>query len=181
VYSTREPDGDLHGVLVYARTALGMDAIAWTAATGDVRILDPFETLTLSRSEPGVPAPERRPDHHQLVQRAIEQQLLDAVRSSNVVAHSRVQRRLYEAIRYYVDGVVGQFADTPELRRLMDAVHNRPLRESAKTRVSKALRERAPDDLVAMLISMHQNDDLLVDLSEQAEDELRIVCSLGIR
>jgi superfamily II DNA or RNA helicase len=149
VYSTREPDGDLHGVLVYARTALGMD--------------------------------ERRPDHHQLVQRAIEQQLLDAVRSSNVVAHSRVQRRLYEAIRYYVDGVVGQFADTPELRRLMDAVHNRPLRESAKTRVSKALRERAPDDLVAMLISMHQNDDLLVDLSEQAEDELRIVCSLGIR
>jgi DNA invertase Pin-like site-specific DNA recombinase len=103
------------------------------------------------------------------------------VRSSNVVAHSRVQRRLYEAIRYYVDGVVGQFADTPELRRLMDAVHNRPLRESAKTRVSKALRERAPDDLVAMLISMHQNDDLLVDLSEQAEDELRIVCSLGIR
>ncbi len=183
VYSTRDAGSvdDGSGVLVYARTALGIDAIAWANAEGEVRSVDPFEALALSRAEPGVPAPERRQDHHQLVRRAIQEQLLEAVRSSNVVAHSSVQRRLYEAVKRYLDSVEGQFADTLELRRLMDAVHNRPLRESAKTRVSKALRERSPEDLVAMMLSLHQSDDLLVDMSEQAEDELRIVCSLGIR
>lgn len=180
VYSTREAEADRRGALVYARTALGMDAMAWADESGDVQILDPFEALTISRSDPGVPASDRRADHHQLVRRAIEEQLLDAVRSSNVIAHSRVQRRFYEAIKRYLESVTGQFADTPELRRLMDVVYNRPLRESAKTRISKALRERSPEDLVAMATAMHHDDDLLVDLSEQADDELRIVCSLGI-
>lgn len=115
------------------------------------------------------------------MRRAIEKQLIDAVRSLSVIAHSGLQRRLYEAVRAYVEEVAGQFADTPELRHLVDAVYNRPLRESAKTRVSKALRERDREDLVAMLLSMQESDDLLVDVSEQANDELRIVCSLGIR
>ena len=93
VYSTRavgEAVGP--GALVYARTALGMDAIAWTDPKGDVRALDPFQALTVSRVDPGIPALERRPDHHRLVKTAIERQLLDAVRSSNVVALSGVQR-----------------------------------------------------------------------------------------
>ena len=182
VYSTRavgEAVGP--GALVYARTALGMDAIAWTDPKGDVRALDPFQALTVSRVDPGIPALERRPDHHRLVKTAIERQLLDAVRSSNVVALSGVQRRLYESVKHYLDSVTGQFEDTPELRRLMDALYNRPLRESVKTRVSRALRERSIQDLIGMLLSMQDSDELLVDLSEQSNDELRIVCSLGVR
>jgi Helicase conserved C-terminal domain/PLD-like domain/SNF2-related domain len=182
VYSTRAAGEAVGpGVLVYARTALGMDAIAWTDPQGDVRALDPFQALTISRVDPGIPALERRPDHHRLVKKAIELQLLDAVRSSNVVALSGVQRRLYESVKRYLDSVTGQFDDTPELRHLMDAVYNRPLRESAKARISRALRERSIEDLVAMLLSMQESDELLVDLSEQSNDELRIVCSLGVR
>lgn len=182
VYSTRDlrSTDDNSGVLVYARTALGMDAIAWTDAEG-ARSVDPFDALALTRAEPGVPAPERRRDHHQLVRFAIQEQLIQAVQSSNVIAVSRLQRALYEAVKRFLDSVAGQFADTPELRRLMDAVHNAPLRESVKTRVSKALGERSPEDLIAMLLSMHQSNELLIDLSEQADDELRIVCSLGVR
>jgi hypothetical protein len=168
-------------VLVYARTALGMDALAWAGEGAQAQLVDPYEALAMSRSEPGIPASERRPDHHMLVRRAIEQQLVDAVRSTTIVAHSGIQRRLYEAVKRYLDSVTGQFADTPELRRLMDAVYNRPLRESAKSRVSKALRERTPADLIATVLSMHENAELLVDVSEQSDDELRIVCSLGIR
>ncbi len=32
-----------------------------------------------------------------------------------------------------------------------------------------------------MLLSMHQADELFVDQSEQSNDELRIVCSLGVQ
>ncbi len=151
------------------------------AAAGRLELIDPYQALDISRAEPGVPASHGGPDHHMLVRRAIEEQLLDAVRSTTIVAYGGIQRRLYETVKRYVETVTGQFADTPELRRLMDAVYNRPLRESAKSRVSKALRERTPEDVVAMVLSMSESDDLLVDQSEQAEDELRIVCSLGVR
>ncbi len=182
VYSTKTHDrSGGSGVMVYARTAFGVDALAWADASGSVRLLDPFEALELSKSEPGIPAVQRRADHFSLLKATVEGHLLDAVRRTTITAHSGVQRRLYEAMRGYLEEIAGQFGDTPELRRLMEWVYARPLRESAKNRIARALKERTREEIVAMATIMDSSGDLLVDLADHDDDELRIVCSLGFK
>ncbi len=54
-----------------------------------------------------------------------------------------------------------------------------PLRESAKHRIVKAMRERQPDDVVALALDLDEQNALLVDLADP-DDDIRIVCSLGV-
>jgi superfamily II DNA or RNA helicase len=182
VYSTKIGTApEKPGVLVYARTALGIDSLAWAGADESVSLVDPFQALEISRAEPAEPARERFHRHFDLLKLAVEGPLLESVRSTKITAYSGVQRRLYEAIRGHLELIKGQFGDTPEARQLMDSVYSRPIRESAKNRITKALQERSREEVVDLAQAMLLSGDLLVDPLEYAEDELRIVCSVGVR
>ena len=64
---------------------------------------------------------------------------------------------------------------------LKTMLYRRPLREAATQTLAKALRERTPDDLGDLIVMLHEEDRLCVDDSDLEEDDLRIVCSLGLK
>ena len=183
-YSTRERrnDHEPSGTLVYTRTSRGIDGLAWTHPNADgpaSRILTPFEALRVGLTQPGEPAAERRPDHHALVERAVSTVLLDSARHPLAITHSGPRARLYRILTAYRENNKGTFFDTPELRLLIEAVLQTPLRETAKHRIAKAIRERTPEDVVGLAQDLDGQDALLVDL-EDHDDDIQIVCSLGV-
>ena len=183
-YSTRSRrDADEPtGVLVYTRTTRGLDGIAWTEpgrATPTTRVLTPFEGLRVARTPPVEKPVERRPDHHALVERAVATTLIESARSPLALTHSGIRARLYRILDGYRKAQEGTFFDSPELRRLIEQVFHTPLRETAKHRISKAIRERTPEDVVALAQDLDAEDGLLVEL-EADTDEIHIVCSLGV-
>jgi len=184
-YSTRSRRGDDHagGVLVYTRTTRGIDGLAWTepdvSGVASTRILTPFEALRVGVTSPTEPPAERREDHHELVERAVATTLIESARQPLAITHSGIRGRLYRILDGYRRSNEGTFFDTPELRTLIDAVFHRPLKETAKHRISKGIRERTPEDVVGLAFDLDADDALLVDLEVQ-EDDIHIVCSLGV-
>jgi superfamily II DNA or RNA helicase len=187
VYSTRERRNEEEhpGCLVYTRTSRGIDGLAYTtpaAAAGggpESRILTPFEALRIAHVQPGPRAEPRREDHHELVERAVSTVLLDSARQPLAVTHSGPRARLYRLLTGYREKNAGTFFDTPELRKLIERVFHTPLRETAKHRIARALREREPDDVVGLACDLDEEDALLVEMDAR-DDEIRIVCSLGV-
>ncbi|MEJ7784939.1 MAG: helicase-related protein [Solirubrobacteraceae bacterium] len=184
IYSTRErrQENDAGGTLVYTRTSRGIDGLAFTepsAAAPISRILTPYEALRIAITQPGEMPPIRRSDHHELVERAVSTVLLDSARQPLAITHSGPRARLYRILNGYREKNSGTFFDTPELRKLIEAVLHTPLKETAKHRIAKALRERTPDDVVALALDLDEQSGLLIDMDSH-DDDIRIVCSLGI-
>lgn len=186
-YSTRtrrfdDPSG---GTIVYTRTTRGVDGLAYTepaaAAEGKpvTRVLTPFEALRLASCAPTERAADRREDHHDLVIEAVTTTLVESASRPLALTHSGIRARLYRILDAYRRANEGTFFDTPELRRLIEAVYHTPLRDSAKHRISKAIRERTPEDVAALAQDLAAEDTLLVDLGE-TEDDIHIVCSMGV-
>lgn len=185
-YSTRKfRDGDEPGCLTYTRTTRGIDGLAHSSPTMNhgesvsPRILTPSEALRIAQCEPGEPVPERRLDHHKLVEKAVTTSLLESAKRPLAVTHSGPRARLYKLMRGYRESHAGTLYDTPELRNLIERILHTPLKESAKHRIVKALRERDTEDVVALAVDLDDQDALLVEI-EESEDEIRIVCSMGI-
>ena len=183
-YSTRpRREGDEQGgILVYTRTSRGIDGLAFTEPGTEApvsRVLTPYEGLRIAVTEPNEKPPDRRVDHHLLVARAVSTVLLDSARQPVAITHSGPRARLYRLLTGYREKNTGTFFDTPELRTLIEAVLHTPLKETAKHRIAKALRERSPDDVVALAIDLDEQSGLLVDMDVH-DDDIRIVCSLGI-
>jgi superfamily II DNA or RNA helicase len=182
-YSTRaRRPGDGHGgVLVYTRTTRGIDGLAWTepSAAAPTRILTPFEALRVAACAPEEPPSLRRDDHHTLVEQAIKTTLIESARQPLAITHSGIRARLYRLLDNSRKVNEGTFFDTPELRKLIEAVYHQPLKDTAKHRIARAIRERTPDDVAALAQDLDTQDELLVDLDDRTDD-LHIVCSLGV-
>lgn len=184
-YSTRTRRIDDHsgGALVYTRTTRGIDGLAWTEPNSSgkalTRILTPFEALRVGACTPAETSAERRQDHHPLVERAIATTLIESARQPLAITHSGIRGRLYRTLEGYRKSNEGTFFDTPDLRRLIEAVFHRPLKETAKHRISKAIRERTPGDVVGLAQDLDADAALLVDLDVE-DDDIHIVCSIGV-
>jgi superfamily II DNA or RNA helicase len=183
-YSTRAHRiDDRHGgVLVYTRTTRGIDGLAWTepgAGKAATRILTPFEALRIAACAPDEPPSPRREDHHTLVEQAVKTTLIESARQPLAITHSGIRARLYRMLDNSRKANEGTFFDTPELHQLIEAVFHRPLKDTAKHRIARAIRERTPEDIVALAQDLDMQDELLVDLDDR-NDDLHIVCSLGI-
>lgn len=187
IYSTRgrRDSDEQSGTLVYTRTTRGVDGLAFTTPVAgpgqppSSRILTPFEALRIAQVAPDDPASERRGDHHDLVARAVSTVLLDSAMQPLAVTTGGPRARLYKLMTGYREKNAGSFVDTPELRKLIERVFHTPLRGTAKHRIVKALRERSPDDVVALAVDLDEQDALLVDIDAR-DDDIRIVCSLGV-
>jgi hypothetical protein len=186
-YSTRARrfDDPAGGIIVYTRTTRGVDGLAFTEPAdtppGDpaTRVLTPFEALRLASCAPTETAAERREDHHDLVIEAVTTTLVESASRPLALTHSGIRARLYRILDCYRQTNEGTFFDTVELRKLIEAVYHTPLRDTAKHRISKAIRERTPEDVVALAQDLDADDALLVDLGD-TEDDIHIVCSMGI-
>lgn len=183
VYSTKRERRELaEGVLVYVQTEYGYDSLAFTTTLGETRMLSPSEALVLAGCAPDEPAAERLSDHHELVAMAVTGPLQSP--SSHLEGSlTGVRKRCWDRMKAYRDEQARRmtlFGDE-RLDQALDAMYARPLQEGAVQLIANALRERTQDDLAALIVQLNEDERLCVEEHALQDDDIRIVCSLGLR
>lgn len=176
-FTTQATSGEV-GALVYTLSKFGVDRIGFSPAGGHPRRLSPLEALDVSACTPDTPGLPRIEEHHELVRAAVEGPLSPEEFGTEGTL-TGVRRRVYERVRSFVGGATGQlFAPDLEVEEAVDALYREPLTEQAKQSLARAMRERTPEDIVALVVALHEEGRLTVDVSNEPDD-VHIVCSMG--
>lgn len=183
VHSTREtPDRTgLHGVLVHSRTVTGSDVFAFVSPDGDQRRVTAQEALTLAACDPSTPPLPRLTNHYDLTAAAFDGPLRTPrgqVTGALQGVRGRVWRKLQAHIDTFDDNLLFKVAD---VRKAHDVMNERPLRESATQTLAKAVNERSPQDLAALVVNLWQDDMLCVPPQITTRAEPTIICAMGFR
>ena len=86
---------------------------------------------------------------------------------------------MYERLRSLISDSTGQlFSPDQESNDAVDALYRSPLTEHSKQALAKAMRDRSSEDILALVVSLHNEGRLTIE-SVSEEDEVHIVCSMG--
>ena len=185
VYSTkphvpaeRQPEG----VLVYARTAEGHDALVWLDKKGKSITESQYAILRAAECESDTPAVQRHDNHHELVRKGVE--LIAAeekVVGGQLGRPSGARFRTYERLKRYAEDIKGTLWDTQQLRRAIEDIYSYPLRQVATDTLNRQLRSGiSDDDLATRVVELREEGRLSIIHEEEELLEPRIICSLGL-
>jgi hypothetical protein len=134
----------------------------------------------MTACEPGEQGVSRLQEHYELVKTVIEGPL--ATDDLNFEGQlSGVRRRVYERLRSLIsDSNAHLFSPDEASHEAVDALYRSPLTEYSKQALARAMRDRSSEDVLALVMSLHNEGRLTID-SVSDEDEVRIVCSMGFR
>ena len=181
-FATREIEGvdpsNDEGVLVYTLSHHGYDRIGFANKNGTSNRVGPHDALKMTSCEFDEIGIARLPEHYDLVKTVIEGPL--ATDELNIEGQlSGVRRRVYERLRSLISDTTGQlFSPDQESNDAVDALYRSPLTEHSKQALAKAMRDRSSEDILALVVSLHNEGRLTIE-SVSEEDEVHIVCSMG--
>ena len=177
--SSQRPEG----VLVFARTADGNDALSYIDKNGGSVSESQFEILAAAECHPDTAAQERHERHHELVESGVQHIITEAHRLGGQLGRpSGARYRAYTRLKAYQEEIRGQIFDSQTLRDAIDAIYRFPLRQTAVDGLNRQLRSGISDDQLAELVTaLHEDDRLVIgdDLQAQTDDP-RIICSIGL-
>ena len=168
------------GILVYTRSDQGLDRVGYAPASGSPMRLSPLEALRLTACSPETPPTPEIVNQYDLIGSVIDGPL--AVEGFDPETHlTGIRRRVWQRVMNLLDSHdVGRLFDPDKDSRVaIEALHARPLTEQAKQSLSRALRERTPQDVLALVTQLH-NEDRLNVVFETEQEEQRIICSMGL-
>lgn len=168
------------GVMVFTRSQQGFDRVGFAPLSTPAVRLSPLDALRLTACAPDTPAQPEIENQYDLISAVTDGPL--AVEELDPEMHlTGIRKRVWQRIMGLVDAHdVGRLFDPDaDPRAAIEALHARPLTEQAKHSLSRALRERTPQDLLALVTQLHQEDRLNIRYETEL-DELRIICSMGL-
>ena len=183
VHSTRQtPDrSDQSGVLVHSQTVTGSDAFAFVNPDGEQKRITAQEALTRAACQPSTPPLPRLKDHYELVAAAFKGPLR-APPGQATGALQGVRGRVWQKLDAHMDTFDDNLLFTlTDLRTAHDVMNERPLRESATQTLSKAVNERSPEDLAALVVNLWKDDMLCIPRQTTTHAEPTIICAMGFR
>ena len=171
------------GVMVYVRTADGNDALAWVNEQGATVTESQHEILRAAACEPDTPTLPRLDNHHPLVQKAVGGIQTEQITTGGQLGKpSSARRRVYERLKDYAAHVKDSLFDIKPLHLAIDEIYEAPLTEAARDLLNRELRAGVSDEkLVALVLSLHEEDRLCIQKDDIKAREPQIICSLGIR
>jgi len=171
------------GVMVYARTADGNDALAWVDELGRTVTESQHEILRAAACEPATPALPRLAAHHRLVEQAVTGiQKEHATTGGQLGKPASARRRVYERLKDYAANVKDSLFDIKPLHHAIDAIYEAPLTEAARDLLNREMKSGIEaEKLVELVLSLHEEDRLCVPRDDAEAREPKIICSLGIR
>ncbi|MCX7173771.1 MAG: DEAD/DEAH box helicase [Proteobacteria bacterium] len=171
------------GVMVYVRTGDGNDALAWVSEDGSTVTESQHEILRAAACEPSTPVAERLVTHHNLVQDAVESIHKEHASTEGQLGKpASARRRAYERLKDYAAQVKDSLFDIKALHQAIDAIYESPLTEAARDLLNRELKSGIENEaLVALVVSLHEEDRLCVPQDDTESREPKIICSLGIR
>ncbi len=191
VFSTRPHQGTPEkpeGVLVYARTREGADALAWIDKHGSTVTRSQLAILRAAACEPVTPTIPRHPSHHALVRRAVEAIIQETKSAGSSLGPKYGARyKTYVRLKAYHDGLQGSapLLIPEDLARVLDALINprHKLLETARDTLNRQFKADINDeDLAALVINMMKDNRLykVEESDDMPDDEPHIICSLGL-
>jgi len=166
------------GVLVYTLSDHGYDRIGFAPEHGETRQVSPQEALKRAACDPSEPGLPPLTKHFDLLRSVVEGPL----RVQGQVAAGQLsgaRKRIYERIKEYLKDHPPQlFGPHTHVNEAVEALFKSPLTEHAKQTISRAMRSQRPEDVLALLVTLHSDNRLVIN-SEGDEDDVRIVCSMG--
>ncbi|MEI6782532.1 MAG: helicase-related protein [Verrucomicrobiota bacterium] len=171
------------GVMVYVRTADGNDALAWVNEQGATVTESQHEILRAAACEPDTPTLARLDNHHPLVQKAVSGIQTEQITTGGQLGKpSSARRRVYERLKDYAAQVKDSLFDIKPLHHAIDDIYESPLTEAARDLLNRELRGGVSDEkLVALVLSLHEEDRLSIPKDDVQAREPKIICSLGIK
>jgi hypothetical protein len=165
-------------VFLYTLSNYGYDRLGFADSNGKVFRLSPHEALKITRFESDSVGQVRREDHFLQIQKILNDTFENEV--GNIEGQlTGVRKRVYEKLRIVLarnDGTL--FEASHDVKEAIDRLFKYPLSEYAKQALSRALKDRQEDDLLALVVTLHNEGRLVIEASNNSED-IQIVCSLG--
>ena len=171
------PD-DKIGVLVYTLSEFGYDQLGFATQSGKSYQVSPQEALTRTACDPLEKGVKTLPQHFDLIKAVVEGPMR-VDENSAVGRLSGARKRIFERVKSHLDQLPNQlFGPSAEVNEAVDALFRAPLTEQAKQALTRAMRERSTEDLIALLVVLHAENRLSID-TQSSDDQLHIVCSMG--
>jgi hypothetical protein len=171
------------GVMVCVRTADGNDALAWVDEEGHTVTESQHEILRAAACEPDTPTLPRLVNHHPLVRTAIGGIQTEQITTGGQLGKpTSARRRVYERLKDYAAQVKDSLFDIKPLHHAIDDIYESPLTEAARDLLNRELRAGVSDEkLIALVLSLHEEDRLSIPKDDVTAREPKIICSLGIK
>src|SRR5262249_46723256 len=157
------------GVLVYAQTPEGNDALVWMDKDGKSVTESQFAILKAAACVPGTPAVSRAETHHAHVQKAVE--LIakeDKLVGGQLGPPSSARNKTYHRLLRYAESVRGTLMDSDGLKRAIGELLRYPLTATAKERLNRQLRAGIDDHDLAGLVEALRDEDNLCIVTDDA-------------
>jgi superfamily II DNA or RNA helicase len=186
VFSTKENKLDQkrspNGVLVYARTGEGNDALAWVNQNGETVTESQLEILRAAECLPETPAIPKQEKHHDLVRKGVEIILTNEKSTGGQLGRpSGARFRVYERLKHFAEENRETLFVSQELLKAIDEIYRYPLREGAKDTLNRLFKSGIQDyQLVELVVSLRGEDRLCLITEEVEERDPQIICSLGL-
>ncbi|WP_353258501.1 helicase-related protein [Prochlorothrix hollandica] len=191
VYSTRdhEPTGlDPEGVLLYLRTASGTDALAWVDKNGNSVTQSQMRILRMARCSYDTPALPRDPQHHGLVERGAALMAEQTKTIAGTLGNKRsAAARTYDRLLAYSQQVrettplLATGTDWKTLEQAIGDLLKYPLKHNAIARLNREFKAGISDEQLAKLVTfLREHDALCVIHSEHQQNDVQILCSMGL-
>lgn len=178
--------GAQDGVLIFLRSALGTNALAWVDGAGNSVTQSQFDILQAASCALDELAVERLQNHHELVQAAVQTIMSEQQAAGVQLGRASGARfQTYERMKNYILQYEGTlFSDTPEQQTLKQAVElmgQYRLRETATNLLNRQLRSGIKNDQLArVVVTLFEEQKLCIVHDDTAQDEPQIICSLGL-
>jgi hypothetical protein len=135
--------------------------------------------LKVAECTPEEPAVDHHEDHHEMVGQAVTGPL--RVPATHLAgALSGVRKRCWDRLNSYHAEYEGSLFDNPSLKDALDALYRRPLKQAAVHQLANALRERTPVEVGQLIVALHEDGRLCVEEADLQDDDLHVVCSMGL-
>ncbi|MCA9874871.1 MAG: DEAD/DEAH box helicase, partial [Anaerolineales bacterium] len=181
-----QPPGGPGGVLVYLNTDQGNSALAWLDEEGRSVTESQFAILRAAECALDEPALVRHDNHHELVNQAVRHLMTENKYVGGQLGRpSGARFKTYERLDRYVQRQRGtlweRLPDTQTLMKALEQVYQFPLRETARDQLNRQLRSNVQDEQLAeLVINLYEEDKLCLVEEAAADQESRIICSLGL-
>jgi hypothetical protein len=171
-----------HGVLVYARTAQGNDALAWLDAEGKSVTQSQLKILENAACEPNTPNAPRNPAHHDLVGKGVELIAEDEKTVGGQLGRpSGARFKTYERLKRHAERTKGSLFENQTLYTVIDEIYRYPLLSNAEVTLKRQLKSGISDEDLEQLVFGLREDDRLCAIQEDLESkEPEIICSMGL-
>lgn len=187
VYSTKTAeDGQLGGVITYAKTYNDFDVLTWLDADGNVVSQSQKRILNALACDVDTPALPPHVNHHELVAKAVESIGNETTTVGGILGNRFSTRyRIITLLESYYKNPPTLFfsQENKEMLKLaIDDIYNYPLLEGAKFTLGRMLRTNTSDEIVEYVLEMRKNGTLCrIDEDRDSHKDPVIICSMGLR